>query len=275
MKPKAYFIDIDGTLTKGHSDQKMNYNDIRSIKAAARDGAYIILSSGRSADDMLKVWEQIDIPSSDKTKYLVANNGAYIFSPRTNKVLKEDYIDKKTFNELTKYLWDRGFAFKNASLNEYCTNQKGMMVNILKKVTIVHNNLDSWEYNQISARKIGVISSISKRKVIKIANEIEQKFPKLIVTISGPGLYIEINKLGTSKGEAIKFFAEKLNIDIKDTVHIGDSMNDYSGIQVAGIGIAMKNGMKKIKKTADYVTDSVKKAGVSKAIDSLRFEKND
>ncbi len=74
IKPKAYFIDIDGTLVSGHKDTTLNVDDLHAIKQAIRNETYIILSTGRSLPDLKKIWKQID-DGSEYTRYGIVNNG--------------------------------------------------------------------------------------------------------------------------------------------------------------------------------------------------------
>ncbi|WP_312978962.1 HAD-IIB family hydrolase, partial [Leuconostoc falkenbergense] len=70
-----------------------------------------------------------------------------------------------------------------------------------------------------------------------------------------------------SKGNALAALAESLNIDIKDTMAIGDQENDFSMIEVAGMGVAMGNAIKKIKDIADVETVSNNESGVARALE--------
>ena len=47
---------------------------------------------------------------------------------------------------------------------------------------------------------------------------------------------------------------EKLGIAREEMVCCGDSFNDISMIQFAGLGVAMANGQRKLKDVANYVT---------------------
>ena len=58
---------------------------------------------------------------------------------------------------------------------------------------------------------------------------------------------------------------EYWGVDIRNTYAFGDSMNDLEILQAAGIGIAMGNGVPKLKEEADYVTDDIGRDGVYKA----------
>ena len=48
-----------------------------------------------------------------------------------------------------------------------------------------------------------------------------------------------------------------MGVPLADTVAIGDSDNDLTMIEVAGIGIAMGNGEQCAKDAADWVADAV------------------
>ena len=53
----------------------------------------------------------------------------------------------------------------------------------------------------------------------------------------------------------------------------GDEGNDYSMVKAAGLGVAMENGIDKVKAIADYVTDTNDNDGVAKAIEKFVLNK--
>ena len=52
---------------------------------------------------------------------------------------------------------------------------------------------------------------------------------------------------------------------------IGDASNDISLMNAVDVGIAMGNAPDYLKKRADYITDSVDKDGVVKALEHFRL----
>lgn len=58
-------------------------------------------------------------------------------------------------------------------------------------------------------------------------------------------------------------------VPLADTVAIGDSDNDLTMIEVAGIGIAMGNGEQCAKDAADWVADAVDTSGLAHAFERL------
>ena len=67
------------------------------------------------------------------------------------------------------------------------------------------------------------------------------------------GRYMELNPKGMNKGFAIKWLSNYLNIDIKDTIAIGDNYNDISMIQEAGLGCCVSSAHEDVKKVSDYI----------------------
>lgn len=72
---------------------------------------------------------------------------------------------------------------------------------------------------------------------------------------------------GITKATGMKCLCDYLNVDIKDTIAIGDSNNDIEMINAAGIGIAMGSGSDKIKENADYITDDLWDDGLRNALE--------
>ena len=73
------------------------------------------------------------------------------------------------------------------------------------------------------------------------------------------------------KGRAIIKVAEKLGVDMADTIGFGDSMNDLEMIKTVGLSVCMANGNEKLKELSDMVCDSVDNDGLAKAFKQLKL----
>ena len=78
---------------------------------------------------------------------------------------------------------------------------------------------------------------------------------------------LELNRKGGNKGNGLKALAKYLNLNINQVMALGDSDNDITMIETAGLGIAMANAVPEIIKVADGVTDSNDEDGVAHAIE--------
>lgn len=78
-----------------------------------------------------------------------------------------------------------------------------------------------------------------------------------------------IREYSARKGEGLRFAAATMGVPLADTVAIGDSDNDLTMIEVAGIGIVMGNGEQCAKDAADWVADAVNASGLTHAFERL------
>ena len=75
---------------------------------------------------------------------------------------------------------------------------------------------------------------------------------KLCVAQSDPH-NLEVFLSVAGKGNALKALSDAIDVDISDTVAVGDSTNDISLIKAAGLGLAMENACDALKIAADKV----------------------
>ncbi len=73
---------------------------------------------------------------------------------------------------------------------------------------------------------------------------------------------VEMVPHGFSKGTGIAKVCELTGVPVKNTVAIGDSVNDLEMLKAAGTGIAMGDGTEAARNAADYVTTPLKKDGI-------------
>lgn len=76
---------------------------------------------------------------------------------------------------------------------------------------------------------------------------------------------------GTHKAFGINKYCEYRQVDPRDAIAFGDSVNDIEMLQCVGYGVAMGNGTQEIKEIANYVTDDIHKDGVYKALKYLKL----
>ena len=68
--------------------------------------------------------------------------------------------------------------------------------------------------------------------------------------------YIEFNRRGVNKGAGLLSLAKLLGVSPEETIAIGDNFNDLSMIQVAGLGVGVRNTVEDMKPLCDYITQA-------------------
>ncbi len=109
---------------------------------------------------------------------------------------------------------------------------------------------------------------------IALVDELRQELQNIeqLAIVNSSKHNIEINRKGVSKGKAVAMLAAHYNLKREEIITIGDSENDVSMIEYAGLGIAMENALESVKQKADYITDSNDNEGVANAIKRFVLE---
>ncbi len=97
--PMRYLVlatDYDGTLA---TDGRVKDNTLSALKKLRTSGRKLILVTGRQLNDLLEVFEQIDL-----FDYVVAENGALLYSPTSHQ---EQLLGEPPSAEFIKTLRDR------------------------------------------------------------------------------------------------------------------------------------------------------------------------
>ncbi len=77
---------------------------------------------------------------------------------------------------------------------------------------------------------------------------------------------LEVLPPRSSKGAALRRMARLLRIPLRQVVAVGDELNDLTMIQVAGLGVAMGNAPRELRRVADYVAPSNDEDGLAEVI---------
>jgi len=278
MKYKLICVDMDGTLL--NSKHKISKTSQSTLRKAHDMGVHVVISTGRTYVDAAAYSDLIGLNSP-----IIACTGAIIKEKYGDGVIHKSVIDeelckkllkifkkynvKPIFNSVYKiycgdltlkigieFLKIRGFINRNVKLNYIRNEEKWLDVFKNEK-----NNIIKCEIMNRNRKKIHNL-----RKELENMNGIE--------ITSSSNHNIEITKKGTSKGQAIEILANYYNIKKEEIIAIGDSDNDLSAIEFAGMGVAMGNANEKLKKKSNFVTDSNDNDGVAKVVDKFILKKS-
>lgn len=272
MTYKMVCIDMDGTLLGKR--RRISKEDKRVIKEIHDRGVEIVVTTGRIYNNAAYYSHILGVKSP-----VIAANGAIVRNKDDNKIIYENPINTNDCIKLIELLYKMKMFFHFYTLDGiYCSDNltkvatkiymtKQIGYENLKINYFVINDLKKWE--EIFEKNKGKITkciafSIDPKKIQKV-KEMLNGFSNIVYYGSG-SRSVEINNRGVSKGNAVKALADYYGFKREEIVCIGDNENDISMIKYAGVGVAMGNAIDPLKKLADYITDTNKKNGVSKAI---------
>jgi Cof subfamily protein (haloacid dehalogenase superfamily) len=254
LKYKLICSDLDKTLLV---DNKIPDFNLEAIQRARDLGVKFVISTGRDIEIISHLLKQLNTENSEN-EYTICCSGAKIYENKNKKIIYINYLD----NEIVKEAFEFGKKFSeifivfDTSDGVYIYNDK-----ILKK----ENNVYDYKYKNMEKmediKDLKIIRVVytckNKDYLYKILNEIKEVkiFDNKVDYYLTQNQFLEFNNLGVNKGEALKWLCNYLNIDIKETIAIGDGYNDESMLKEAGLGACVKSANDDIKKISKYVCE--------------------
>lgn len=254
MESKIVFLDIDGTLCLDDGTT-VPQSAIEACRIARENNHKIFLCTGRSKPE---IYEHITSLGFDG---IIGAGGG--FCEYANKEIFHKTFALDKIKEIVDY-------FEENKIPYYLESNEGLFsgagcYEVIEKILCdelglskVHPFLNKLITNQESLyrKDVNKICFI-ENEVIKF-EDIEEKFSLdfNIIDTSIPTMskkFGEISDKKIDKSKTIAYLLNYIGADIKDTIAIGDGMNDIGMIKNCKIGIAMGNGVQALKEVADYV----------------------
>lgn len=269
MKYKLLAIDMDGTLL--NSNNQVSDRTQKAIEEAKEKGVHIVLSTGRILKSALSYAGSLNLKNP-----IVACNGAIIVDEYSNIIYKKS-MDKNLVKDIVNLAKQENVYchFYDESRFYSSMRVEGILQFYNEGNEKTNTNIDLKVFDDID--EIINIKDINIYKFLFIDNNKDklQNFRTQLNTLGNINTSsswfnnVEAMGLNVSKGEAIKELCNRLRIYQSEVIAIGDSENDLSMINFAGLGVAMGNGNENIKKQSAYITDSNDEDGVAKVIEKF------
>lgn len=276
---KLITVDFDGTLLA--EDSTISEENITAILQAQKAGHIVAVSTGRSVDDVQEILRKAGLECP-----ITAGNGGKSYDGK--KLIEELLLPEDAVQEMVQYLEEKQIyyelftqdgllmdkskmEFLNEEIEQYygrAEKSTNWTINLKETQLGQHgivfisdfNSLDLSHYN---VYKIMVVC-FDLEKLAHLHKELNRK-AELSLTTSG-NEKLEISHADANKGNSLKMMADYFKVPLKNTIAIGDSMNDYPMFEAAEVGIAMANAREQLKEISTYLTKSNTDNGVAYAI---------
>lgn len=264
MNRKYIFLDIDGTLV----DQGEVIPDSakEAITKARANGHKVFVCTGRSRCEIHDYILKAGIDG------IVGSAGAYV--ELDGEVLYHRPMTEKMNRRLLNYFESKGMYIFLETNEDLIVNDAG--------IRYVENYIAECKERKlpyakaffdlmVPLLKVEEPAKLAINKLLYVTNEydpedikkdLQDEFTVVDSAIALPGKSGELSEPGMHKGRGIEVVIQHFNIDVKDTIGIGDGENDMEMLRSAGMAIAMGNGKPMLKEIADYVTTDIDKDGI-------------
>lgn len=98
-------------------------------------------------------------------------------------------------------------------------------------------------------------------------DELRERFAGRLEVVRSHDMFVEVHSTEASKGHGLKFLAHHYGIPQAETIAVGDSGNDSSMIEWAGLGVAMGNALPEVLAAANTIAPAVTEDGLAYVVE--------
>lgn len=240
----GFFLDIDNTLyTKGEICQQ----NLDAIDYVRSKGHLVFINTARSLANVPEIVKNLPVDgfiTSIGCSIIV--NGEKLLSVAFPPEQLADELDFITENKMKFVIEGENTIIGN----KFCEKQSGF--------SIVENGRELLQKFSDEIMPKVFIEGILPENCMEYLSENHKVFQH--------SHYAEYGVDGYSKAGGMLFAAEKCGISKKNCVAMGDSENDRTMLESAGISVAMGNAIDEIKKICTFVSCDAKDGGVAQAM---------
>jgi len=253
-------IDLDGTLLG--SDKSISDANVNAVALARQAGVEVLIVSARPPFGMDEASRILGLDN-----ILVAYNGAYVLDRVSGKMLlhhpmtsEEAKVSIQLIREHDLYV---GYYCGMEWYVELECEEMRFEQRSLRRAPNVVTDLIAYAPPQPD--KLIVIDLNRQDRLAAFHEATHELLPGLNIHYSSP-VSIEIGSKDASKGLALSWIAEHLDIPRSEVMAIGDNFNDLSMFDVAGNAVAVGNAPEAVQAQAGIVVASNDMDGVAEAI---------
>lgn len=261
MPYRLLAFDMDDTLLT--DDLTVTPRTQKALKAAAGKGAKVVLATGRMHRSVLPFMEMLNLKGP-----VISSNGAMVRDSSTDMLYSHATLPLAIAREVAEWC-DREDLYLQAYLRDDYFFRKECAYSRMYAMRTGVTGIEAGPLAPFITEEPTKMIIVNEPPVIEtLYRECLEKYgDRLEITVS-KSMYLEFLNKEATKGNALKSLARGYDIPREEVLAIGDSMNDVSMIEYAGLGLCMANGREVAKKAADAVIASNMEDGVAKAIET-------
>lgn len=272
MDIECCVCDLDGTLL--NSAMALSDANISAIRKLQKSGVVVVLATGRNDLYVKDIAHQLGVSTP-----IISCNGGLVRWQDTGEVLYSNHLPSPTDGMIIEYCLGKDYDFTVSSYDCIYYRKNSERVSVFH-----HYNAKVQPAFQVPLKEMAQADALPLGRLLKLfiwklntsqIAEFSQLYNRdgALTIVSSEKNGLDIMAQCTSKGEALRFFTEKYDINLAKTMVFGDNYNDISMMELVGYPIAVANAEDQVKQAAKYVTLSNDEDGVAYAIRQYILDK--
>ncbi|WFE32839.1 HAD family hydrolase [Micromonospora sp. WMMD975] len=262
--PRLVATDIDGTLLR--DDRTLSPRTAAVLTRIAAAGTPVVLVTGRPIRWLQLVYDQLPEPLP-----AICANGAVVYDPVTDEVLRADPLAPELLAEVARRLRAEvpGVSFAVEIVDSRQMRHEA------------HYPL-RWDADADAIRAVESPEELLAAPAVKLLARAGEQDPDVFVRVVAGALeglaeathssysgLIEISAAGVTKAAGLAWYAARLGVDERDVLAFGDMPNDVPMLTWAGRAVAVANAHPAVREIADEVTGANTSDGVAAYLEKV------
>ena len=255
---KLMVFDFDGTLVG--NEGILSQKTVDYLHSLRNRGIAVSIATGRSLHRIRNSAEMID-PGMK----LILMNGAWIHDLSTSQDLLSLNLNRDTAGKaidlLRKWEYDvilqkgipESHLFFYESLDENNYELRGRIERNYDRCTIVPDLNQLLDSDPTVLTILDTTDRVLKCREMLERENLDMRLTYSVSTFNAGYSWLEILHKDSTKGKALKFLAERLNLSNTEIMAVGDNHNDIDMLEWAGISVAVGNAEPEVKAIADII----------------------
>ena len=255
-------FDLDDTLLR--EDGCMSAFTRDCLRQAQAQGLRIALASGRPVQAMERIADELEMAAHDG--FLITFNGAQIVCCSTGEQLYSCMLDRPDQLWLCQKAREWGAFVHVYDGSRLLTPQANEYTDIESRLTGLEAVVCPDLPFVIPPYTPKVLMMQAPARLAEIERQLAGQACGRFALCRSKPYFLECVRPQVCKGAALKQLCAHLRVPLPQTIAMGDSYNDLSMLQAAGVGVAMGNAPAAIREKADLVTDTCARDGAAQAL---------
>ena len=251
---KLIALDMDGTLLNDQG--QVTEKNRETLRRAAEAGVALAIATGRAYTEL-----PIEMLYDVGVRYAITGNGSAVYKlPDQECMLLDGLENEVLFKILEEFQRLDIYYDVFVEGKAYCPKSVCHNIRKMDMPTAIHEHVERTRI--VVDDLIEFLKTFGKQVEKATANfayledgtcldrdataEILSRYPQ-VKFLSGGYHNLEFTRAGVTKGTGIRFLAERLGVDMKQTMACGDSENDYDMLKEVQYAVAMGNATEYIK----------------------------
>lgn len=259
---KLAVFDLDGTLVE-YGSENVTPAILETVKMLHENGVMITIATGRSWKQTKAIADILQIHAP-----VIVQSGAIIIDPVTEKVLKQQPLGADIEINL------HGLV-NSSQVDQFCLSEIGVYFATKASTSggkWLLGNGEDCRIAAIDTKRHSVIKHLfigAEGELRRLAKTIEEFNPAPLTILWPPDQltedwFLEVFDPLASKGQALRWLAERLELNLNEIIAFGDGHNDLDMLQAAGFGVAMQGSPQELLDNADLVIPGATEEGIAR-----------